>query len=172
MKQLNFYEAIETASATQDITREVSDSGSFSGNAAHCLNSNLAHAKTEATDAPEQAQANVTEIIIAREKADSVQMILPMLNHLNQEERWLAWIDPPMELLKKWKDQTPLQTSEIMIIRSDEKSDALSLTKKALKAGTCHAVIVWTEQLSNRDFEELELASAQGNSHGIALRYR
>ena len=121
----------------------------------------------------EPVQANVTEIIITKDQADKFQMLLPMLTQLNQEERWLAWVDPPIQLLKQWRSKTDHSLSDdIMIIRSDEKSPALELTKKALRAGTCHAVIVWTEHLSQDQFNALEEASAEGNSHGIVLRYR
>ena len=126
-----------------------------------------------APPATDSVEANVTEIIIAKDKADNVQMLLPMLTHLNQDNRWLAWIDPPMQLLKQWREKTNgLMNDDIMVVRSDSKTPALALTEKALKAGTCHAVIVWTEKLSNEQFEALESASAKGDSHGIVLRYR
>lgn len=130
-------------------------------------------AQDKPTTQAQPAQANVTEIIIAKDKADSVQMVLPMLTHLSQEQRWLAWIDPPMQLLKQWR-ATPQNwnTNEIMILRSNDRKSALELSEQALNAGTCHAVIVWTEQLKQDAFARLEQASAQGNSHGIVLRYR
>jgi cell division inhibitor SulA len=125
------------------------------------------HRKTEAS------RANVTEIILTKDKADCIQMLLPMLTHLNQEKRWLAWIDPPIQLLKQWRQtHETLATEDIMILRSNDSHSAYELTEKALNAGTCHAVIVWTNKLSNNEFEQLEDASSKGNSHGIILRYR
>ncbi len=121
---------------------------------------------------PQTAEANVTEIIIAKSKADRVQMLLPMLTRLNQEKRWLAWIDPPIELLKRWKQERQDGLEEIMILRSSEKADATNLCEKALAAGTCHAVILWTEGLTNEAFEKLEDASIVGDSHGIVFRSR
>lgn len=117
--------------------------------------------------------ANVTEIIIAKNKADSIQMVLPMLSQLNQEQRWLAWIDPPIQLLKKWQEtHQALAMEEIMILRSSDSISAYELSKRALEAGTCHAVIAWTSALSQEEFEQLEQSSAKGNSHGIILRNR
>jgi len=118
-------------------------------------------------------KANVTEIIIAKDKADSIQLLLPMLTCLNQEKRWLAWIDPPIQLLKQWREtHNELAMEEIMILRSSETNSAYELSKKALEAGTCHAVIAWTKVLNNEEFNQLELASSTGNSHGIILRSR
>ena len=118
-------------------------------------------------------KANVTEIILARDKAECMQLLLPMLSYLNQEQRWLAWIDPPVPLLKQWREQhQPGATSDIMVLRSNATNSAFELTEMALKAGTCHAVIAWTRQLSQSEFSQLEQASCEGNSHGIILRYR
>lgn len=117
-------------------------------------------------------KANVTEIIIAKDKADSVQLLLPMLTKLNQEKRWLAWIDPPMELLKKWQQQSGNNGNDIMVLRSSSQHSAINLCEKALAAGTCHAVILWTDLLSNDAFSKIESASAKGDSHGIVLRAR
>lgn len=120
-----------------------------------------------------QTPANVTEIIITHERTNAFQMLLPMLTHLNQDQRWLAWVDPPIQMLKKWREQHQgLLGNDIMVIRSDKNQSALDLSEKALRAGTCHAVIVWSENLSQDQFEALEAASAEGNSHGIVLRSR
>jgi cell division inhibitor SulA len=117
-------------------------------------------------------EANVTEIIIAKSKSDSVQMLLPMLTRLNQEQRWLALIDPPCELLKRWKEERQADLDEIMVLRSNEKSSASDLCEKALATGTCHAAILWSQGLSNDAFERLEKASIEGDSHGIVVRSR
>lgn len=117
-------------------------------------------------------EANVTEIIIAKAKSDSVQMLLPMLTRLNQEQRWLALIDPPTELLQRWKDEHQAGIDEIMVLRSNEHSSATELCEKALSTGTCHAAILWSQGISNETFERLERASIKGDSHGIVLRSR
>ena len=130
---------------------------------------------TEQTSEPKQEihEANVTEIILTKDKANCIQLLLPMLTHLNQDHRWLAWVDPPIQLLKQWGQQHDTSaTEDIMILRSNNSHSAFELTEKALNAGTCHAVIVWTNKLNNEEFSKLEAASSKGDSHGIILRYR
>lgn len=127
-------------------------------------------AKTQSTSATEPG--NVTEIIVSSEQAENIQMLLPMMTQLNQENRWLAWIDPPQSLLNRWQNQSGIIANQIMILRSTETKSALELTRQALSTGTCHAVIAWTTQLTKSDFSLLETASAKGNSHGIVMRYR
>lgn len=116
---------------------------------------------------------NVTEIVLTRDKVDSIQLILPMLINLHQEKRWLAWIDPPIQLLREWqKAHNEKALNQIMILRSSDSFSVFELSKRALEAGTCHAVIAWTNTLSQDEFTSLEDASAYGNSHGIILRSR
>ena len=58
-----------------------------------------------------KASGNVTEIILPEGQVENFQLLLPMLTQLNQEKRWLAWIDPPQALVSKWQktvSYTPL----------------------------------------------------------------
>ncbi|MFV1873154.1 MAG: SulA-like leucine-rich domain-containing protein [Oleiphilus sp.] len=117
--------------------------------------------------------ANVTEIVLAGDKVDSIQLVLPMLINLHQERRWLAWIDPPIQLLKEWQKTHQDDTlNDVMILRSNDNLSVYELSKRALEAGTCHAVIAWTNSLNQEQFAKLEAASSTGNSHGIILKSR
>ena len=165
MKQLSIYEA--------DYLDDLNSITQFEDNSVQLTQPSQTMRSCDSEDSSDQFTAKVTEIIIAKEKADSIQMVLPMLSQLNQEQRWLAWIDPPIQLLKKWQEKhQELAMAEIMILRSSESISAIELSKRALEAGTCHAVIAWTSSLTNDEFESLEKASAKGNSHGIVLRNR
>ncbi|WP_303289143.1 cell division inhibitor SulA [Marinobacter sp. SS5-14b] len=123
---------------------------------------------------PEAAEfrGNVTEIILPEGQVENFQMLLPMLTQLNQEKRWLAWIDPPAALVGKWQKMHGIVASEILVLRSTADIPAQQLAELALGAGTCHAVVLWTNKLARSAFESLQKASAQGNSHGVILRQR
>lgn len=127
----------------------------------------------ESTSNEQVFPANVTEIVLTKDKIDSIQLILPMLINLHQEKRWLAWIDPPIQLLKEWqKTHNDSALNDIMILRSNGSLSVFELSKRALTAGTCHAVIAWTNNLTQDEFSKLETASSKGNSHGIILKSR
>lgn len=118
-------------------------------------------------------EGNVTEIILPAAQVENMQLLLPMLTQLNQERRWLAWIDPPPALMQKWQQMHGIIAGEILVLRSTGQHDALSLAQRALAAGTCHAVVMWTlDTLGSGAFERLQSASAKGNSHGVVLRQR
>ncbi|MDX1757593.1 MAG: SulA-like leucine-rich domain-containing protein [Marinobacter sp.] len=115
---------------------------------------------------------NVTEIILPEGQVENFQLLLPMLTQLNQEQRWLAWIDPPQALVSKWQTMHGIVAGELLVLRSSEEYTAQDLAERALSAGTCHAVVLWTEKLGRQAFESLQQASAAGNSHGVVLRQR
>lgn len=115
---------------------------------------------------------NVTEIILPEGQVDNVQLLLPMLTQLNQEKRWLALIDPPQSLVSKWQKMQSIITAELLVLRSTADFSAQQLAERALCAGTCHAVVLWTNKLGRSAFESLQKASAQGDSHGVVLRHR
>lgn len=115
---------------------------------------------------------NVTEIILPEGQVENFQLLLPMLTQLNQEKRWLAWIDPPQALVSKWQKMHGIVTGELLVLRSTPDYPARQLAERALSAGTCHAVVMWTRKLGREALETLQKASAQGNSHGVVLRQR
>ncbi len=123
---------------------------------------------------PDQsAQGNVTEIIMPAGQVENMQLLLPMLTQLNQERRWLAWIDPPQALMHKWQQMHGIVAGELLVLRSSDQHDALTIAERALAAGTCHAVVMWTAgALGAPAFSKLQSASAVGNSHGVVLRQR
>ena len=115
---------------------------------------------------------NVTEIILPEGQVENFQLLLPMLTQLNQEKRWLAWIDPPQSLVSKWQTMRGIVAGELLVLRSTSDYPARQLAERALSAGTCHAVVMWTRKLGREALTSLEQASARGNSHGVVLRQR
>lgn len=129
-------------------------------------------ARRSAAKRPVDGVGNVTEIILPERQIENFQLLLPMLTQLNQEQRWLAWIDPPQALVSKWQTMHGIVASELLVLRSSEEFSAQDLAERALSAGTCHAVVLWTQKLGRQAFDALQQASAKGNSHGVVLRQR
>lgn len=121
---------------------------------------------------PREVEGNVTEIILPPGQVENFQLLLPMMTRLNREKRWLAWIDPPPALVSKWQKMHGIEASQLLVLRSTATLPARQLAERALRAGTCHAVVVWTEKLGREALASLQRASAVGNSHGVILRQR
>lgn len=103
-----------------------------------------------------QVTGNVTEIILPEGQVENFQLLLPMLTQLNQEKRWLAWIDPPQALVSKWQKMHGIVAGELLVLRSTPDYPAQDLAERALSAGTCHAVVMWTRKLGRAAFESLQ----------------
>ena len=102
-------------------------------------------------------------------QVENFQLLLPMLTQLNQERRWLAWIDPPQELVSKWQTMHGIVANELLVLRSSRDYSAYELAERALGAGTCHAVVMWTRRLSGQAFSALEQAKS-GRAFGVSVR--
>ncbi len=163
MEQLSFNQNMAFQSAAVIPAHGIS-AGQRRAGAQRALSDSVREAKPTA--------GNVTEIILPEGQVDNVQLLLPMLTQLNQEKRWLALIDPPQSLVGKWQKMHNIIATEILVLRSTAEFSAQQLSERALRAGTCHAVVLWTNKLGRSAFESLQKASAQGDSHGVVLRHR
>jgi len=114
----------------------------------------------------------ITEIITSDEQAANLTMLLPLLATLSKDDRWFAWVSPPKNLPKALLSEAGIALDKIMLLYPDEHNSALNLAKKALSAGTCHAVISWSGDLSEHELANLEQSARLGASHGILVRRR
>ena len=114
----------------------------------------------------------ITEIITSDEQESSLTMLLPLLATLSKDDRWFAWVSPPKNLPKSLLEEAGIALDKIMLLYPDDQNSALKLAKKALSAGTCHAVISWSGSLSEHELVNLEQSAQLGASHGILIRRR
>jgi len=175
MKQLSIYDTDYEVAALNDALSPVT-SGAYE--ATQATNLAFRHDVTPASNLendaePKKSQGNITEIIVTNSGTNPIEMILPMLTHLSQEKRWLAWVNPPRELCQTCRSQNvQLNIEEIMLLNPGTSHSSIELAEKALATGTCHAVVIWTDGLGSEDLRKLERASEKGRSHGIILRNR
>jgi len=114
----------------------------------------------------------ITEIITSDEETSNLAMLLPLLATLSKDDRWFAWVSPPKNLPKALLESAGIALDKVMLLYPDEHNSALLLAKKALSAGTCHAVISWGGDLSEHEMSNLEQSARAGASHGILIRKR
>ena len=114
----------------------------------------------------------ITEIILQDEDEYNFQLLMPLLAQLSKDDRWFAWIAPPKKMPKSWLLQAGIDINKIMVLQPDQEHNELDLATKALKTGTCHAVISWPGRLNDEEFSQLQSAAKQGQSHAILVRPR
>jgi len=118
--------------------------------------------------APAQDLSQITEIIVRGEAWNNIQILLPLLAQLSHDQRWLAWVAPPKLLPKAELKAAGFDLNKIILLKPDAQHDTMSLAHRALKSGTCHAVISWFDDQLN----ELAQAAELGNSRAFLIRHQ
>ena len=126
----------------------------------------------EALKGNSKLSGKITEIITSDEEATSLTMLLPLRATLSKDDRWFAWVSPPKNLPKALLKEAGIALDKILLLNPDDQNSALKLAKKALSAGTCHAVISWAGDLSEHELANLEQSASIGASHAIVIRRR
>lgn len=92
-------------------------------------------------------------------------LLMPALAELSEQHRWIALINPPITPYAPALQAAGIDTSRILIIRTQDDKDLLWSTEKALSTGTCSAVISWMHncKANNTQLRRLQLAAAQSD---------
>jgi cell division inhibitor SulA len=114
----------------------------------------------------------ITEIVTQSGDLNDMPLLMPLLAQLSYENRWFAWISPPLHLPRSLLLDAGIDLKKVILLYPDEHHSVLQLAKKALSAGTCHAVISWAEDISEHEIKSLEQSAQQGCSNGILIRRR
>lgn len=89
---------------------------------------------------------------------------------LDSDKRLLACINPPAQLsAEAWQGQ-PL--SQLWQLQARKSADALWAAEQCLHSGSCHAVLLWQNQLELRQHKRLQLAAQQGQSLLLLLQHQ
>ena len=114
----------------------------------------------------------ITQVILPDEDEYNFQLLMPLLAQLSLDERWFAWIAPPLKMPKSWMLHAGIDPQKIMMLQPRGTLNTLELAIKALESGNSHAVISWPGGLSMQELTRLEEAAKKGQSHAILLRPR
>ncbi|SIS58450.1 cell division inhibitor SulA [Neptunomonas antarctica] len=121
---------------------------------------------------PKTGYGKITEIVTQSGDLNDMPLLMPLLAQLSYENRWFAWISPPLHLPRSLLLDAGIDLKKVILLYPDEHHSVLQLAKKALSAGTCHAVISWADEISEHEIKSLEQSAQQGSSNGILIRRR
>ena len=128
---------------------------------------------------PIQLQANSPPGQIALDKIQKTHLhlhfnlFIPALKALSQQQdRWLAWINPPFSPYAPALRTLGVDINKILLVHPKDHKDALWATEKACKSGTCSTVFAWLDesQLTFKDTQRLQIAAKQGNTLSCLFR--
>jgi len=98
-------------------------------------------------------------------------LLIPALAQLSSQQRWIAFINPPILPYAPALQAAGIDPSRILIIRTRGSKDILWATEQALSTGTCSAVISWMHNCTanNTDLRRIQLAANQSDCLHIQI---
>jgi cell division inhibitor SulA len=112
----------------------------------------------------------VTEIFCPEPSQFALPLVLPALARLSQAKRWLAMIAPPNAPTASHLKSHDIDISQVLIIHPHATSNGLWAVERALRAGTCAAVLSWVNSADHHAMQDLRGAALAGNCCGIVFR--
>lgn len=116
-------------------------------------------------------ESGYSEMALNGSPRQCLQWLAPVLRELSHSSAtgWLTLIDPPSEVSLHWLRSAGLDSGRILIIRSRQGMDALSLCCKVLSGGKSHTVVSWLAS-DARASAMLTRAAAAGNCSSLNVR--
>jgi cell division inhibitor SulA len=117
-------------------------------------------------------KGEITEIISGNTGIGELQLLLPTLAKLNNQNRWITLIAPPhLPYLASWQ-QAGISSSRLLLIFPKNHHDALWAAEQCLKSKTCSSLLFWLadKTVADKNLRKLQLASQQGDCWTVLFR--
>ena len=110
----------------------------------------------------------LTEILHYGNGLGELQLIMPTLVQLTQQQQYIAWIDPPFLPYAPALATAGLALTHSLVIHSCKHN--LWTLEQSLRSGTCAAVLGWPEKVSIPQLRRLQLAAETSGACGFLFR--
>ncbi|MEZ5584574.1 MAG: SulA-like leucine-rich domain-containing protein [Candidatus Competibacteraceae bacterium] len=98
-----------------------------------------------------QGAVNTALIATPGEEAGVSDWLWPLLAERSQERRWIFWIAPAERPTLGLLCARGVDPNRVRLVHLAADSDPLPLVERALRAGTCSAVLAGRQRLSKRN---------------------
>ena len=115
----------------------------------------------------------LTELMMPMAGVGELRLLIPAVRDLSQQDnRWIAWINPPFIPYGPALDDLGVNLDRILLIRPRSHRDALWAYERACRSGSCSAVLGWLDdaKLRLKDTQRLQIAAKQGCSWSVLFR--
>ncbi len=112
----------------------------------------------------------LTEIIHSGASGEELQLVLPALAHLSRTNRWLACIAPPQLPQLAMLAAHGVEVSRLLLVHPRAGADGLRTVERALRLGTCGAVLAWPECGDPGTLQQLQHTALTSGAWGVLFR--
>ncbi|BBI91518.1 putative SOS cell division inhibitor [Serratia symbiotica str. Tucson] len=112
----------------------------------------------------------ISELVYNEQQPILAQLLLPLLQQLGRQSRWLLWLTPQQKLSKLWLQQSDLLIEKVMQLSQITPLAMVEAMEKALLTGNYSVVLGWLPELKEEDRLKLRQAAELGNTYGFIIR--
>lgn len=98
--------------------------------------------------------------------------VLSVLAELSHGGRWIALVAPPNTPYVATLLAYNIDLKRVLLVHPRDDDKAFVTIERALRAGTCGAVVAWTQLLGGDSLRRLRQAAVQGQAFGVLLHQR
>ena len=111
----------------------------------------------------------VIELLTTHPGVGEISLLLPLLRQL-VDERWMAWIAPPLLPYAPALATAGVALQRLLLIQPSTPAEALWATRQATASGSCALVMAWLACLDTAALRRLQLAAEQSATPLFLLR--
>ncbi|CND88708.1 SOS-induced cell division inhibitor SulA [Yersinia nurmii] len=112
----------------------------------------------------------ISEVVYSESQPAVVQLLVPLLQQLGKQSRWLLWLTPQQKLSRLWLEKSGLPVDKVVQLSQIDSLSTVEAMEKALLTGNYSVVLGWLPDLTDEDRLRLRLAAEQGNAYGFIMR--
>ena len=116
-------------------------------------------------------QAGLVEVTLPDDQADVMALLVPLLAHLGQQERWLGMLAPPCIPRARLLSDPAVDPLRLMQINPHAGRSDLWTLEQMLRSGHYSLVMAWPACNTELVVRRLQQAAIAGNTLGIVFRY-
>jgi len=126
---------------------------------------------TTPVDVAEQDNGLISEWVYNGQQPTIARILLPLLQQLAAQSRWLLWLSPPHKLSKSWLEKSSLPVNKVVQLCQHSPISSVEAMEKALSSGNYSAVLAWLPaELTHQERLKLQQAAEHGNAYGFIMR--
>jgi hypothetical protein len=110
----------------------------------------------------------LVEIISPHWGMGELQLLIPLMRSVVEQNRWILWISPPYLLYAPALIQAGIDIGKVLVVQLNAScKDALWSMEKALQTESCGLVLAWQNWLPGKVVRRLQLAAQTGKTLGV-----
>jgi cell division inhibitor SulA len=115
-------------------------------------------------------QGAMTEVLFDADGIGELDLVLPALAQLTQQQRHIVFVAPPYLPYAPALRASGIDLGHLHCVETCSDIEALWAAEQCLRSGVCAAVLCWPRQATDRALRRLQVAAEFGHALGFAFR--